>query len=109
MCSASHAGASQGGTPWRILVLVLLAALLLESQQHAGQAAVGLGQGLGLGHTALLPFPGLLVGRGSQLHKVQPGSLWYALQSTTGLGRTMKEHHCIANSLSCVTAAKSNL
>ena len=52
-------------------VLVLLAALLFESQQHAGKAAVGLGQGLGLCQAALAPFPALLVGWRCQLYKVQ--------------------------------------
>ena len=62
-------------------VLVLFAALLLESQQHTGEAAVGLGEGLGFTQTALLPCPCLLVGRRSQLHKVQLCSFWGALHS----------------------------
>ena len=61
-------------------MLVLLTVLLLfQSQQHTSQAAVGLGQGLGLCQAALAPFPALLVGGRSQFNKVQPCRLWYAL------------------------------
>ena len=65
-------------------MLVLLAVLLLfEGQQHTSQAAVGLGQGLGLCQAALAPFPALLIGGRCQLNKVQPCSLWYALSPST--------------------------
>lgn len=65
-------------------MLVLLAVLLLfESQQHTSEAAVSLGQGLRLCQAALAPIPALLVGGCCQLNKMQPCSLWYALQPFT--------------------------